>query len=154
MTEVVAQQVAEERALAGMCGLASCPNALNVAKPKGMYKIDAARQTVYKDGDIHFCRWRPGLACLHVQRGKHSCPSVLDLYYLAMRSCACEDVAQRLASKLGSSDAALQRFAAAAPAAQDREACSGAKQPPRFAAGSPDNPIMLSEVKVAYVALV
>ena len=82
-------------------------------------------------------------------------PSVLDLCYLAMRSCACEDMAQRLASKLGSSDAAVQRFAAAAaaPAPEDREARKGAKRPPRFAAGSPDNPIMLSEVKVAHVDL-
>ena len=70
VTEAVALQVAEERALAGMCGLASCPSPLNVAKPKGTYKIDAARQTIYKDGDMHFCRWRPSRACLHVQRGK------------------------------------------------------------------------------------
>ena len=63
---------------------------------------------------------------------------------------ACEDEARRLAARLGSSDAALQRFAAAAtaPAAADREARKGAKRQPRFAAGSPDNPIMLSQVKV------
>ena len=91
--------------------------------------------------------------------GLHACTcseaSVLpqrasDRHVLTMRSCACEEAAQRLAARLGSSDAALQRYAAAAaaPAASDWEAGEGAKRQPRFAAGSPDNPIMLSEVKV------
>lgn len=52
-------QVAEERALGGMCGSGCCPRPLNAAKPKGTFKIDSLQQRVYKDGDLHFCRHVP-----------------------------------------------------------------------------------------------
>ena len=49
-------QVAEERALAGMCGSAACANLLSAPKPKGTFKIDTRQQRIYRDGDIMFCR--------------------------------------------------------------------------------------------------
>ena len=50
-------QVAEERALAGMCGRAACANLLSAPKPKGTFKIDTQQQRIYRDGDIMFCRY-------------------------------------------------------------------------------------------------
>ncbi|BDA48341.1 probable RNA polymerase II subunit B1 CTD phosphatase RPAP at C-terminar half [Coccomyxa sp. Obi] len=114
-------QVAEERALGGMCGSGCCPRPLNAAKPKGTYKIDSWQQRVYKDGDLHFC------------------------------SAACELAAQRLAAKLGTPEAALERFGAAqaTPSETCRPKAAAAPDlaPSVYAAGDDKTPIMLSLVK-------
>lgn len=68
-------------------------------------------------------------------------------------SAACELAARRLAAKLGTADAAMGRFAAAqatAPKTAAKEGPSKREQTAEvYAAGSEDNPIMLSQVKVA-----
>ncbi|CAL8463766.1 g3300 [Coccomyxa elongata] len=119
-------QVAEERALGGMCGSGCCPRPLNAAKPKGTYKIDSLQQRVYKDGDLHFC------------------------------SAACELAAQQLAAKLGTPEAALERFGAAQATASEtgrsKAVAAPDQAPSAYAAGDDKTPIMLSHVKEKHPA--
>ena len=56
-------QVAEERALGGMCSHAACAQLLNATTPKGTFKVDSRRQRVYKEGDVHFCRQAMAHVC-------------------------------------------------------------------------------------------
>ncbi len=65
-------------------------------------------------------------------------------------SSACELAARKLASRLGSADAAMDRFAAGSeqpvkPKTQDKPTST-------YAAGAADNPIMLAQVKVCFRA--
>jgi hypothetical protein len=78
-------QVAEERALAGLCGSASCSNPLVVPKPRGTFKIDHRQQRIYRDGEIQFCRCEPVRMLSHYninildpnkQKGSSVCSSV------------------------------------------------------------------------------
>lgn len=65
------------------------------------------------------------------------------------RSCACELVAQRLAARLGTPEAALERFGASQSSPLQTSAPTEPDQASSlYAAGSDDNPIMLSNVKV------
>jgi hypothetical protein len=68
-----------------------------------------------------------------------------------VRSSSCELAAQRLAVKLGSAEAALDRFAdSQAPPGPDLQSQkpAAAASAPVYAAGAADMPIMLSKVKV------
>lgn len=65
------------------------------------------------------------------------------------RSSACELAAQRLAARLGTPEAALERFGSSQASPSQTSAPTTSDQASSlYAAGNDDNPIMLSNVKV------
>ena len=65
-------------------------------------------------------------------------------------SSSCELAARRLASRLGSAEAAMERFAAGTPQAKAPARKKVDEAASTYAAGADDNPIMLAQVKVCY----
>lgn len=61
-TVLHALQVAEERALGGVCGSACCRKLLLASKPKGAFRIGSQQQRFHKGEDVQYCRYTASLS--------------------------------------------------------------------------------------------